>query len=225
MIALSAIFPHNDWELFFKKQQKLKYFLSLQQRVQNAYKTSICYPKYSDIFAAFFACNLAKTKVLIIGQDPYYTPKQADGLAFSCQAKCSPSLHNIIKNLQFNFLNCKWNRDSYSLHFWAQQGVLLLNTVLTVQANLPCSHYSFNWQTFTDNVLTYLNETKKHLVVLLWGNKAHEKARWFTNSNFLIIKVSHPSPLAFYRSFYNSKQFYHANEYLKNNNLSPINWF
>ena len=168
--------------------------------------------------------KLEDVKVVILGQDPYHEPNQAHGLAFSVLCKkLPPSLVNIYKEMETD-LNIKIHQDCY-LDYLAKQGVLLLNTVLTVRKGMAFSHKDFGWQTFTDNVIKLLNSLDQPIVFILWGLPASKKKKLLTNKNHLIIESAHPSPLSSYRGFFGSKPFSKANNYLKSNNCCEIKWF
>lgn len=182
------------------------------------------YPSYDDVFEAFRLTPFREVKVVIIGQDPYHGPGQAHGLCFSVKKgmKIPPSLKNIFKELQTD--QKVEIPESGCLEQWARQGVLLLNTVLTVEAGKANSHMNKGWEIFTDKVIEILNEKKEHLVFILWGSPAQKKARKVNPDKHLMLKAVHPSPLSVYRGFLGSRPFSQANTYLIENGIGPIDW-
>ncbi len=205
----------------FKKDymKNLKAFLA-----EEASQNKVVYPSYQDVYAAFKASPFEKTKVVIIGQDPYHGPGQAHGLSFSVQpgVKTPPSLVNIYKELNKD-LNFKIP-DHGHLQSWANQGVLLLNAVLTVEKAKAASHQKKGWEQFTDKVIEILNTEKENLVFLLWGSSAHKKGINIDTSKHLVLKSVHPSPLSAHRGFFGNHHFSKTNEYLISKNIKPINW-
>jgi uracil-DNA glycosylase len=184
----------------------------------------IIFPPENLIFEAFRLTPFENVKVVILGQDPYHGQGQAHGLAFSVQpgVKLPPSLVNILRELQEDL--AAQSPESGSLEKWAREGVLLLNTVLTVEEGKPGSHHQKGWETFTDKVVEILNEKKNHLVFILWGSPAQKKALRVDEKKHLIIKSVHPSPLSVYRGFYGSKPFSRTNQYLRNHHIQEIDW-
>lgn len=223
MFDLHKVFPKNDWLSFFCRQANKPYFKELNHQVGTEYKNNMCEPLFNLIFLAFKKCSLSNLKVIIFGQEPYFQKNQATGLAFACNNQVAPSLRNIIENVQKNFSTNSKILDKYLLS-WAEQGVLLLNSFLTVEVNRPLSHKNINWNYFLENLLSYIIEMKNRIVVFLWGNFAHKLEKNFVNTKFLVLKTTHPSPLSCYRGFKASKQFLLANQYLSDNKLKPINW-
>jgi len=215
---------NNDWNLFLKDEFNKDYFVELQNFIKIEYETKIIYPKYEDIFRAFNLLPLDKVKVVIIGQDPYHGFNQANGLAFSVSNTCKipPSLKNIFKEL-FEDMNCSISLSG-DLMQWSKEGVLLMNTSLTVVHSKPNSHNNKGWEVFTDSVIKKLSLEFKNLVFILWGSASQKKEILIDSSKHLILKASHPSPLSSYRSFFGSKPFSKTNEYLKMNKISVINW-
>lgn len=211
------------WNDFIENEKKQSYFIDLMKKVDDEYKNNICYPKYEDIFNAFKFTPLDDVKVVILGQDPYHEPNQAHGLSFSvlCE-KLPPSLKNIYKEMSTD-LNLTINQNG-DLTYLAQQGVLLLNTVLTVREHEAFSHKKFGWEIFTDHVINLLNELNRPIVFILWGSNAEKKCKYLNNPKHYIIKSEHPSPLSAYRGFFGSKPFSKCNEYLKNNKINEIKW-
>lgn len=212
-----------EWKDFLEEEKKKDYFKSLMEKVDAEYKNEICYPSYENIFHAFEVTPLDKIKVVILGQDPYHEPNQAHGLAFSvlCE-KLPPSLVNIYKEME-NDLGIKINQDG-NLDYLAKQGVLLLNTVLTVRKGEAFSHKNFGWTIFTDHVIEYLDSLNQPIVFILWGAPSQKKKALLKNKNHLVLESAHPSPLSAYRGFFNSKPFSKTNEYLKQNHVSCIIW-
>ena len=182
------------------------------------------FPIGSEIFSAFNFTPFEKVKVVILGQDPYHGRGQAHGLSFSVKegVQPPPSLENIFKELKSDIELAR--PKSGSLEKWAEEGVLLLNTVLTVEKSKPASHQNKGWETFTDKVLSLLNEEKSHLVYILWGKKAQEKGMFLDGDANLIIKSAHPSPYSAANGFFDSKPFSKTNEYLNENGIASINW-
>lgn len=211
------------WEDFIAQEAEKEYYKNLKSKVQEAYANGICYPPYKNIFHALTLTKIAEVKVVILGQDPYHEPNQAHGLAFSvlCE-KIPPSLVNIYKEMASD-LNRSFSQDG-NLEYLAKQGVLLLNTTLTVSKGLANSHSSFGWDIFTDNILKMLNEIDRPMVFILWGNPAIKKRIYLTNPKHLILTSAHPSPLSAYRGFFGSKPFSKTNAYLKANNMKEIKW-
>ena len=212
-----------DWETFIEDEKKKNYFQVLMENVNKEYETNTCYPSYQNIFHAFDMTPLEKVKVVILGQDPYHEPNQAHGLAFSVLCdKLPPSLVNIYKEMETD-LGIKINQDG-NLDYLALQGVLLLNTVLTVRKGEAFSHKDYGWQTFTDNVIKLLNNQNQPIVFILWGSPSIKKEKLLNNPNHLIIKSPHPSPLSSYRGFFGSKPFSKTNDFLISKGIMPIKW-
>jgi uracil-DNA glycosylase len=213
-----------DWNSFIKEEEKKDYFIKLKSFVESEYKSKICYPPYENIYEAFRLTNFDDVKVVILGQDPYHEENQAHGLSFSVLCKkLPPSLKNIYKEME-NDLNIKINQDG-NLTYLAEQGVLLLNTTLTVEAHKANSHSKKGWDIFTDNVIKELNKANRPIVFILWGNNSRSKAELITNPNHLIIESAHPSPLSAYHGFFGSKPFSKTNDFLIKNNIKPIKWY
>lgn len=211
------------WNDFINQEEQKEYYKSLISFVKNEYASKICYPEYNNIFNAFNLTPLDNVKVVILGQDPYHEPNQAHGLSFSVKCdKLPPSLKNIYKEMSSD-LNCEVNQDG-DLTYLAKQGVLLLNTVLTVEKGKAFSHSKKGWEIFTDNAIKLLNEQDKPIVFILWGSPSQKKTNLLTNSKHLIISSAHPSPLSSYRGFFGSKPFSKTNDFLKNNAISTIKW-
>ena len=215
----------NDWLPAIQGEFKKPYYRELFQFVKEEYSRAVIYPPADDIFNAMHFTPLSEVKVLILGQDPYHNENQAHGLSFSVlpsQKEIPPSLQNIYKELQDD-LGC-YIPNHGNLEQWAEQGVLLLNTVLTVQAHHAMSHRGVGWEQFTDAVIKKVNEIDRPIVFILWGKPAQEKAKMLNNPKHLILKAPHPSPLSAYRGFFGSKPFSQTNEFLKTHGETPIDW-
>ncbi|NLN98198.1 MAG: uracil-DNA glycosylase [Eubacteriaceae bacterium] len=214
----------NDWEDTLQPQFSEPYYLELRKFLKKEYRHLQIYPDMYDIFNAFHYTSYSDTKVCIIGQDPYHGPGQAHGLCFSVkpEVKVPPSLQNIYKELKSD-LGCTIPNHGY-LKKWTEQGVLLLNAVLTVRAGQAASHRGKGWEQFTDYVIRQLNEREKPVVFMLWGNFAISKSDMITNSQHHIIKSPHPSPLSANRGFFGSRPFSKANAFLTENGFSPVDW-
>lgn len=214
----------NNWDLALKNEFESDYFRQIMEFVDDEYAKKTVYPPYDDIFNAFKLTDIEDVKVVILGQDPYHEEGQAHGLAFSTpEGRPIPrSLKNIFKEI-----NEEYDYpipDSGCLESWAEQGVFLLNTVLTVEAGNANSHSKCGWQTFTDRVIEILNQQNQPIVFLLWGKQAEKKKELITNPNHLVLVTSHPSPFSARRGFLGSNHFKQANEFLKKNNVEEINW-
>ncbi|MCR5702515.1 MAG: uracil-DNA glycosylase [Lachnospiraceae bacterium] len=215
----------NDWAEALKPEYKKPYYKDLYNKVNEEYGSGrTIFPPADDIFNAFHLTPLSKVKCVIIGQDPYHGDGQAHGLCFSVRPDVDipPSLVNIYKELNDD-LGCDIPNNGYLVK-WAEQGVLLLNSVLTVRAHQAFSHQGIGWEKFTDAVMDILNEQDRPIVFLLWGKPAQNKAARLNNPNHLILKAPHPSPLSAYRGFFGCKHFSKANQFLKEHGLSPIDW-
>jgi uracil-DNA glycosylase len=214
---------HESWKPFLKSEFDKPYFQELSKFLHEAYETKTIYPKKSLVFSAF-TTDLNEIKVVILGQDPYHTPGAAHGLAFSVpnSAPIPPSLINIYKEID-NDIGHHENPIG-NLKNWQEQGVLLLNTVLTVEAHKAGSHRGKGWEIFTTEVIKYLNETRPHLVFILWGRDARNKKSLIDASKHLILESPHPSPLSAYSGFFGNHHFSQANEFLKSYNLNEIIW-
>jgi len=215
----------NDWLPVIGAEFEKEYYLKLRQFLINEYRTRRIYPKADDIFNAFHLTPLNKVKVLILGQDPYHNEFQAHGLCFSVmpeQKDIPPSLQNIYKELHSD-LGCYIPNNGY-LQKWAEQGVLLLNTVLTVRAHQANSHKGLGWENFTDAVIKAINELDRPIVAILWGRPAQTKKELLTNPKHLILEAPHPSPLSASRGFFGCRHFSKTNEFLKTNGMEPIDW-
>lgn len=215
---------HNDWTQVVGNEFEKDYFTELQHFLINEYETQTIYPKREDIFNALHYTSYENTKVVILGQDPYHGPNQAHGLSFSVQknVKIPPSLKNIYKELHAD-LGIPMPTHG-NLVNWAKQGVLLLNTVLTVRAGEPNSHKGKGWELFTDEVIEQVNAKAEPVVFILWGRHAQAKEALITNRHHLILKSPHPSPLSARRGFFGSRPFSKINTFLEEVGRGPINW-
>ena len=214
----------NDWEKALSKEFKKPYYLKLYNTVRSEYSKTTVYPPSEEIFTAFNLTDINDVKVLILGQDPYHEPGQAHGLSFSVKPGVAipPSLLNIYKELE-DELSLYIPNNGY-LEKWAKQGVLMLNTVLTVRAHNANSHKGIGWEEFTDAAIMALNELDKPIVYMLWGSNARSKAKMLNNKKQLVLEAPHPSPLSSYRGFFGCNHFIKCNEFLKANGLSEIDW-
>lgn len=214
----------NDWGKALSKEFKKPYYLKLYNTVVSEYSKTTVYPPSDEIFTAFNLTDINDVKVLILGQDPYHEPGQAHGLSFSVKPGISipPSLLNIYKELE-DELSLYIPNNGY-LEKWAKQGVLMLNTVLTVRAHNANSHKGIGWEEFTDAAIMALNELDKPIVYMLWGSNARSKAKMLNNKKQLVLEAPHPSPLSSYRGFFGCNHFIKCNEFLKANGLSEIDW-
>ncbi|MFD0958000.1 uracil-DNA glycosylase [Paenibacillus chungangensis] len=214
----------NDWASVLACEFEKPYYLKLWQYLLHEYETGIIYPDQNDIFNALHYTSLADTKVVILGQDPYHGPGQAHGLSFSVNEGVAtpPSLLNMFKELRDD-LGCAIP-DNGNLVKWAEQGVLLLNTVLTVRSQEANSHKAKGWEQFTDKVIETINRKEQPVVFLLWGSHAQKKAALITNPKHRLIHSPHPSPLSAYRGFFGSKPFSQTNQFLREQGLSEIDW-
>lgn len=212
----------KSWKEVLSEEFDKPYFEKLTKQVKTAYKSHLCYPEGKNIFRAFDLCPFNDVKVVILGQDPYINPGQAHGLCFSVPegVPFPPSLKNIFKEIQTDHQG----QISSDLTFWAEQGVLLLNAVLTVEAGKSASHKNFGWEEFTDAVIHRLAEKRSGLVYMLWGGFAQKKAKMVSNKSNLILQCPHPSPLSAYRGFFGSQHFVKCNDYLRGSNKKPIQW-
>lgn len=215
----------NDWLEYIQGEFRKPYYKELYNFVRQEYNTRIIYPPADDIFNAFHFTPLSKVKVLILGQDPYHGEHQAHGLCFSVlpdQPEIPPSLQNIYLELRDD-LGCDIPDNGY-LKKWADQGVLMLNTVLTVRAHQAGSHQGKGWEKFTDAIIEAVNAQDRPIVYLLWGRPAQSKIPMLTNPKHLILKASHPSPLSAFRGFFGCKHFSRTNQFLSEHGIEPIDW-
>lgn len=214
----------NDWLQPLSPEFKKPYYAKLYKKIREEYSTRQIFPPADEIFTAFELTPLSEVKVVIIGQDPYHGDGQAHGLCFSVKpdVETPPSLINIYKELNSD-LGCYIPNNGY-LTKWAEQGVLLLNTVLTVRAHQANSHRGIGWEEFTDAAIKILNEQDRPIVYLLWGKPAQMKKSMLNNPKHLILEAPHPSPLSAYRGFFGCGHFSKTNEFLKKNGIEPIDW-
>lgn len=214
---------NKNWDKVLESELKKEYFENLGIFVKNEYKHKKIYPQYKDIFNAFRYTDYDEVKVVILGQDPYHGDQEAHGLSFSVQegVPMPPSLRNIFQEL-YNDIGVK--RTTTDLTDWAKQGVLLLNSIMTVVKDHPLSHKGKGWEIFTDRVIQKLGEREKPIVFILWGSYARSKKELITGKNHKIIESVHPSPLSANRGFFGSKPFSKANQFLENFNIPPIHW-
>ena len=213
-----------SWKARLSDEFEKPYFNALIDFVKQEYRTQTIYPPGKEIFKAFDCCDFADVKVVIIGQDPYHGPGQANGLCFSVRdgIRVPPSLVNIFKEIREDLK--KPIPPSGDLERWARQGVLLLNATLTVRASTPGSHQNKGWEVFTDAAIKKISDEKEHVVFLLWGAYAQKKGEVIDRSKHLVLMSAHPSPFSADRGFFGSKHFSKANEYLKSKGLGEIDW-
>ena len=214
----------SSWKLRLANEFNAPYFEQLTNFVRDAYTHHQIFPPAKLIFNAFDLCPFDQVKVVIIGQDPYHGLGQAHGLSFSVNENMPlpPSLKNIYQEIRSDLGIQPLSHGN--LERWAKQGVLLLNATLTVQANLAGSHQKKGWETFTDSAIKAVANEKEHVVFLLWGNYAQQKAQYIDRTKHLVLTAVHPSPLSAHRGFFGCKHFSQANQYLKEHGLEPINW-
>ncbi|UOP05069.1 uracil-DNA glycosylase [Conchiformibius kuhniae] len=216
----------NTWQHVLGAEKSQPYFQQILQRVRAEREAGqAVYPPAADVFNAFRQTEFADVKVVILGQDPYHNPNQAHGLAFSVREGMvvPPSLLNIYKELSDDIEGFVPPRHG-CLDAWARQGVLLLNTVLTVRAHQAHSHADYGWETFTDRVIAQLNAHREHLVFLLWGRHAQRRAELVDTARHLVLKAAHPSPLSVYRGFFGCRHFSQTNAYLRAHGIGEIDW-
>ena len=214
----------NDWINVLDEEFKKPYYIQLYKFIKDEYNTTLVFPPADDIFNAFHLTPLSNVKIVIIGQDPYHNVGQAHGLCFSVKedVEIPPSLVNIYKELHDD-LGCYIPNNGYLVK-WAKQGVLMLNTVLTVRAHAANSHKGKGWEQFTDAAITALNELNQPIVFILWGRPAQMKKSMLNNPNHLVLTAPHPSPLSSYRGFFGSKPFSTTNQFLSDKGIQPIDW-
>ncbi len=216
--------PISDWGGLFQQEQPKPYFQNLMRTVEQEYKDGECFPPFQKIFAALNATPYDAVKCVIVGQDPYHTPGQAMGLAFATPAghPMQPSVQNIYKEIQAELgIPVPAHGD---LTQWAQRGVLLLNSVLTVRARKPASHQNIGWEKFTDAVLAAIDEKQGPVVYMLWGRYARDKARMLTNPDHLVLESPHPSPYSAASGFFGNGHFKKCNQFLADRGVPPIDW-
>lgn len=216
---------NNSWDDILKDEFQKDYYKKLHNFLKDEYSHHVIYPDMYDIFNALKYTDYPDVKVVILGQDPYHEPNQAHGLAFSVQKGVNPppSLVNIYKEIE-NEYGITMPKNYGCLTQWAKQGVLLLNTTLTVRAHNANSHKDAGWQIFTDDIIKIINEREKPCVFLLWGNNAIRKSSFIDKTKHLVLTSAHPSPLSAYRGFFGCGHFKTANEFLQANNIQPIDW-
>lgn len=214
---------NNYWDVVLKEEYEKNYFKNIAMFINKEYKEKIVYPPKRDILRALKLTDYNDVKVVILGQDPYHGQNEANGLSFSVNEgiKLPPSLKNIYKELYDDLGITKTTGDLTS---WANQGVLLLNSVLTVLKDTPTSHSKIGWQEYTDAIIKKLNEREKPIVFILWGNYARSKKNLITNKRHYIIESPHPSPFSANSGFFGSRPFSKTNEFLKKNNIKEIEW-
>ena len=217
----------QSWKSALEAEWDKPYFIQLTDFVREEYRHNpkTTFPPPAQIFAAFDSCPFDNVKVVTLGQDPYHGPGQANGLCFSVNrgVQAPPSLQNIFKEVQTDMGLPAPSTDN-DLSRWARQGVLLLNSTLTVEAHRPTSHQGHGWEQFTDDVIRTLNDSKEHLVFILWGSYAIKKGAFIDRNKHLVITSPHPSPLSAYRGFFGSRPFSRTNAYLVQNGIAPIDW-
>ena len=215
---------NDNWQIFLDNELQQNYFIKLQKFIDIEYKTKTIFPKYENLFRAFNLLMPEDVKVIILGQDPYHGTNQANGLAFSVldKVKIPPSLKNIFKELN-NDIGCSIPNNG-DLTLWANNGVLLINSVLSVEESKPNSHRNKGWEIFTDSVIKQLSNEFDNLVFILWGNPSQKKELLIDAKRHLILKAPHPSPLSSYRGFFGSKPFSKTNTYLKQYCKKEIDW-
>ena len=213
-----------SWGARLQEQFDAPYFQTLTEFVREEYAKGPCYPPGREIFNAFHLCPFDKVKVVIIGQDPYHGPGQAEGLCFSVKegVKMPPSLVNIFREVQADTGSPL--PPNGSLRRWAEQGVMLLNATLTVRAHQAASHQKHGWEEFTDAVIRCLAEERDHLVFILWGSSAQQKGRVIDRERHLVLSSAHPSPLSAYHGFFGNHHFTRCNDYLVRHGEQPIVW-
>mgnify|MGYP004610673319 FL=1 len=214
---------NKKWDEILEPEFKKDYFRKLGIFVKSQYKSHVVYPKYSDIFNALRYTDYDQVKVVILGQDPYHGDKEAHGLSFSVQTgvPMPPSLRNIFKEL-YDDVGVK--RNLTDLTDWAKQGVLLLNSIMTVEKDKPLSHKDKGWEIFTDFIIEKLGERSEPMVFIFWGSYAKSKKILIKNPNHLILESVHPSPLSANRGFFGSKPFSKTNKFLEEHHITKINW-
>lgn len=215
----------NDWDELLKDEWEKEYYLKIREFLKSEYSNYTVYPDMYSIFNALKLTSYKDTKILLLGQDPYHGEGQAHGLAFSVKKgiKIPPSLVNIYKELKDEYEDFEIPSHGF-LESWSKEGVLLLNTSLTVRASMANSHSKIGWQIFTDKVIEILNKREDPVVFLLWGGNARQKKKLITNKNHLILECAHPSPLSAYNGFFGCGHFKKANEFLKSVGKEPVNW-
>lgn len=225
MHAEADVKIESSWKEALKEEFGQEYFKTLREFVKSDYQHAVVFPPPKNIFRAFDLCPFDKVEVVILGQDPYHGPKQANGLCFAVgeNVPLPPSLQNIFKEIESDLGQPLRNRTG-DLERWAKQGVLLLNATLTVRARTAGSHQGKGWEEFTDAVIRALSEKRENLVFILWGNYAKAKGAHIDRTKHLVIESAHPSPFSAYNGFFGSKPFSKTNEYLLAHNKKTIDW-
>ncbi len=215
---------NNSWDILLKDEFQKPYYLNLRKFLVQEYKSQTIYPNMNDIFNALKYTDYKDVKVVILGQDPYHQPNQAHGLCFSVKKGVNPppSLQNMYKEIYAEYGYPIPQHGE--LTYWAEQGVLMMNTVLTVRESQPNSHKGMGWEIFTDNVIYLLNLRPEPMVFLLWGANARAKKKIITNPNHLVLESAHPSPLSAYNGFFGNGHFKKANDFLKQHKMTEIDW-
>ncbi len=215
----------NSWDQKLTGEFNKEYYLKLREFLKNEYSSRVVYPDMHDIFNSLKAASYEKTRVVIIGQDPYHEPGQAHGMCFSVKpgVNIPPSLVNIYKEIKSEYPQYEVPQSG-CLQGWAEQGVLLLNAVLTVRAHAANSHKGKGWEQFTDRVIELMNEKETPVVFLLWGRNARDKKTLVTNSRHLVLESAHPSPLSAYNGFFGNGHFKKCNEFLIKTGQEPVKW-
>ncbi|MFY4822560.1 uracil-DNA glycosylase [Aliarcobacter butzleri] len=213
------------WKNIIENEQQKPYYEKLKEKIDKRYENSIVFPEKQNIFKAFFLTKFEDLKVVILGQDPYHGIGQAQGLSFSTPSniKNPPSMVNILKEINDD-LGKKSVCEDGDLTPWAKQGIMLLNTILTVEQGLAKSHHNLGWEIFTDNIIKYISDNKENVIFLLWGSPAISKTKLIDKNKHFILTAPHPSPLSVYRGFYGCKHFSKTNEILKKLNKEEIIW-
>jgi len=221
---MSKTIFRNDWAEVLESELSQPYYLELRQFLAQEYRTQTIYPDMYDIYNALHYTSLASTRVVILGQDPYHGPGQAHGLSFSVKPGVSvpPSLHNIYQELHED-LGCPVPAHGSLIH-WAEQGVLLLNAVLTVRRGQAASHQNKGWEAFTDRAVEAVNTREEPVVFILWGSHAQRKGAQIDRNKHFVITSPHPSPLSAHRGFFGSRPFSKANAFLESHGMQPIDW-
>ena len=214
-----------DWNSVIDLEKQKDYYKSLEKEINKRYETTTVFPEKQNIFKAFSLTKLDNLKVVILGQDPYHGFGQAQGLAFSTPSniKNPPSMQNILKEINSDLGKISFCEDG-DLTTWAKQGVMLLNTILTVEEAKPKSHHNLGWEVFTDNIIKYISDNCENTIFILWGSPAISKTKLIDTKKHHILTAPHPSPLSSYRGFFGCKHFSKTNEFLINNGSSPIAW-
>ncbi|MES2985639.1 MAG: uracil-DNA glycosylase [Patescibacteria group bacterium] len=223
-MPLDHITIEPGWKKALAEEFEKSYFKDLSNFIRNEYISHTIFPSPRDVFRAFDLCPYTEVKVVILGQDPYHGPDQANGLSFAVHEgiKLPPSLQNIFKEIRSDIGVVPFEHGDLSR--WAKQGVFLLNATLTVQAHTPGSHQNKGWEKFTDAVIKKLSEDREHLVFILWGNYAKRKGALIDKTKHCVIESAHPSPFSAYSGFFGSKPFSKANQYLTDHGLKQIDW-